>query len=234
MNVLSRIEQGLIVSCQALEDEPLHGPILMAGMAWAAFQGGASGLRINGVHDIEVAKRITGLPIIGIIKRRLQSGEIIITPTPDDAKAVIAAGADIVAVDATQAKERPIPSAELISKIKEEVGCVIMADVGSLEDGVAAARAGADIVASTFGGARGAFEDRGMDWELLDSLIQKTGKPVIAEGGIWTPLEARKALDLGAHAVVVGSAITRPHVITRRFVKHMKATKSSVACRNTE
>ena len=227
MDVLSRIKRGLIVSCQALEDEPLHGPILMAGMAWAAFQGGASGLRINGVHDIAVAKRITNLPIIGIIKRQLPSGEIIITPTPEDAKAVIAAGADIVAVDATQARERPIPPGKLTSRIKKEVDCLVMADIGTLEDGLNAVCDGADIVASTLRGTGEAIEDRTVDWEFLYSLIQKVNKPVIAEGGIWTPQEARKALDLGAHAVVVGSAITRPHVITRRFVKHMQLTCSA-------
>lgn len=212
---------GLIVSCQARPDNPLHGPTFMAAMAKAAEGGGAVGLRMNGPDDIRAARAVTGLPIIGIFKRRYDHSPIEITPTFAEAAAVAAAGAAIIALDATG---RPRPDgtslAALIARIHDELGVPVLADVAGIEDGVAAGAAGADAVASTLSG----YVDPAVpppeepDLDLVGTLAGRLRVPVIAEGRIKSPAHARAALDRGAFAVVVGTAITNPREITRWFV----------------
>ena len=220
MNALENVKNGLIVSCQALEGEPLHGPIIMAGMARAAALGGAVGIRTNGVQEVEVIKKITGLPVIGIEKVTDQKGRMCITPTFAHAEALVKAGADIIAVDVRQ--ERPFgePLARLLPGIRQELGVLVLADCSSFEDAKSAAEIGVDVVAPTFG-----FQENSIgiepDFELLVKMID-LGIPVIAEGGFWYPEQVVKAFELGAWAVVVGSAITRPLEITKRFVKALK------------
>ena len=220
MNALENVKNGLIVSCQALENEPLHGPIIMAGMARAAALGGAVGIRTNGVQEVEVIKKITGLPVIGIEKVTDQKGRMCITPTFGHAEALVKAGADIIAVDVRQ--ERPFgePLAQLLPGIRQELGVLVLADCSSFEDAKSAVEIGVDVVAPTFG-----FQENSIgiepDFELLVKMID-LGIPVIAEGGFWYPEQVVKAFELGAWAVVVGSAITRPLEITKRFVKALK------------
>lgn len=223
-DVLKKIQGGLIVSCQALEDEPLHGPMLMGAMAFAAKEGGAVGIRSNGSRDVAVIKALTGLPVIGIEKHTNPAGGIVITPTFEAAKRLVDAGADIIAFDARFGCPREIPLPEFIGQIKSELGCIAMADIGNIEEAIAAAKAGADIVASTFGGIH---DERGdtMNWDLIKAMTSKLSVPVIAEGGIWNPEEACKALQMGVHAVVVGTAITRPQLITRRFATMMASVR---------
>lgn len=224
MNVLRAIHQGLIVSCQALEDEPLHGPMFMAAMARAAQKGGAAGIRTNGRHEVEVIKQITGLPVIGIEKVTSTEGELVITPSFSLARDLVEAGADIVAVDVRQNRPFGEPLHELLPRIRRELGVPVMADCVTAEDAQKAAEIGVDILASTFGVKA---NDLGLepDFELLAEML-KLGVPVIAEGGFWYPEQAERALKMGCWAVVVGSAITRPLEITKRFVRACRRASS--------
>lgn len=217
MDVLDRVRHGLIVSCQALEGEPLHGPMLMAAMARAAQLGGAVGIRTNGVEEVEVIKKMTGLPVIGIKKVTNDQGQMCITPSFAHAKELVQAGADLVAIDVRH--ERPFgePLGELLPRIRQELKIKVMADCATLEDAKKAAEIGVDVLASTFG-----FRQREIgiepDFHLLEDLLG-LGLPVIAEGGFWYPEQVVQAFKMGAWSVVVGSAITRPLEITKRFVQ---------------
>jgi len=217
VDVLDRVRHGLIVSCQALEGEPLHGPMLMAAMARAAQLGGAVGIRTNGVEEVEVIKKMTGLPVIGIKKVTNDQGQMCITPSFAHAKELVQAGADLVAIDVRH--ERPFgePLGELLPRIRQELKIKVMADCATLEDAKKAAEIGVDVLASTFG-----FRQREIgiepDFHLLEDLLG-LGLPVIAEGGFWYPEQVVQAFKMGAWSVVVGSAITRPLEITKRFVQ---------------
>jgi N-acylglucosamine-6-phosphate 2-epimerase len=219
---IEQVKGGLIVSCQALPGEPLHGADIMARMALAAWQSGAVGIRANGVDDIRAIRQTVPLPIIGIFKDG-DSG-VYITPTLSHARMVVEAGADMVALDGTQ-RPRPDGSsvAALIEGIHTELGKPVMADVSTLEEARACEAAGADFVAPTLAGYTPYSRQlAGPDFELLRAMVAALKVPIIAEGRIMTPDEARLALVYGALTVVVGSAITRPQVITARFVEQLR------------
>lgn len=222
MDLITVLKGALIVSCQASIGEPLYGSTYMAAMAASAINGGANGIRTNGRADVAAIRALTGLPIIGIQKTALE-GRTIITPVFSMAQDLRAAGADIIALDATLLREQlcqgRFPTvAELITRIHTELGCLVMADISTLAEGVAAARAGADLVATTLSGYTPyTVLEQGSDEPLIRALVYETQIPVVAEGKIDTPAAARRALACGAHAVVIGSAITRPQSITRRF-----------------
>jgi putative N-acetylmannosamine-6-phosphate epimerase len=219
--------RALVVSCQARPDNPLHGAVFMAAMARAAEAGGAGGLRVNGPEDIAALRRVSALPIIGILKRRTEGFPVEITPGFDDAAAVVAAGADIVALDATARPRDGAPIAELIGRIRRDLARPVMADVATLAEGIAAAAAGAAAGATTLSGYTGAApvaHDAPPDFGLVAALAAAIPVPVVAEGRLWTPEHAAEALRRGAHAVVVGTAITNPREITRRFVAGMGAS----------
>ena len=219
MSVLDAVQNGLIVSCQALEDEPLHGPMLMAALARSAKLGGAVGIRTNGPQEVEVCKQITGLPVIGIWKQTDEDGRICITPTFEHARTIAAAGADIIAVDVRIKRPFGDDLSELIPRVRQECGVFVMADCETLEDAERAVEMGVDVLSSTFG-----FQENALgiepNFELIADMIQ-LGVPVIAEGGFWYPEQVVEAMRLGAWAVVVGTAITRPREITERFVKSL-------------
>ena len=218
-STIHRLKGGLIVSCQAAEGTPLHGPTFMAAMARAAEIGGAVGIRANGPADIKAIKEAVCIPIIGIHKIRHPGYEPYITPTLQAAKEIAGAGADIIAVDATlRLHPMELSAADLIAEIKT-LALPVMADISTLEEGIAAAGAGADIIATTMSGYTSYSRQSDQpDFALVEELAQAIKIPIIAEGKIRTPEQARKAIDLGAYAVVVGTAITRPDVITGRFV----------------
>lgn len=217
------ISQGsLIVSCQADPGSPFNDPLFIRAFAKAARFGGAKGLRLQGVENIEVVRAEQDLPIIGLIKRHSEEfGDIYITPEVVDVTRVINAGADIVAFDATLRK-RPVPVADLIDAIRQR-GKLAMADISTAVEAVTALEAGADYVSTTLSGYT-AYSPRleGPDLDLISDLAERGIKP-IAEGRIRTPAEAREALERGAFAVVVGSAITRPDVVTQWFVEALKS-----------
>ena len=219
-NVLQKIEGGLIVSCQAEDGSPFFQPDSMARFANAAELGGAVGIRAK-EPDIRAIKDSCSLPVIGIDKVYLEGFEVYITPRFEDAERIAAAGADIVALDCTP-RPRPdgVTMEELIRRIKEELTLPVMADIATLEEAVAAEKAGADIVATTMSGYTPYSPSRDTpDFDLLEAVIRAVDVPVIAEGHILTLAEARACLAVGAWAIVIGTAITRPIELTQRFAK---------------
>jgi len=221
--LLEQLHHGLIVSCQAELGEPFHGARYMAVMAKAAQAGGAAGIRANGVGDIIAIRSAVNLPVIGIYKEDLPGFDVRITPSLKRAREIAAAGAEIIALDATQ---RPHPDgldlAERIRTVHREIGRPVMADISTLEEGLAAEIAGADLIATTLSGYTEYSPARdGPDLILVERLAKKLKIPLVAEGRIVTPEQAREALRLGAFAVVVGGAITRPQWIVEQFVRKM-------------
>ncbi len=221
---IERLRGGLIVSCQAVPGDAMFGADHMAAFARAALDGGAAGLRANGPDDVAAVHRAAPLPLIGIWKVDLPGYEVRITPRLSDALGVAAAGADIIALDGTL---RPHPdgqsAAELIRRVKQQTGLPVMADVATLEEGLAAEAAGADLVGTTLSGyTADSPQQEQPDFALLLALADQLRVPLIAEGRINTPALAAQALALGAFAVTVGSAITRPQLIAAAFVAAMQ------------
>ena len=216
--LLEPLRGRLVVSCQAYPGEPLRTPEAMLGMALAAERGGAAGIRAQGLDDIRLIAQHVRLPLIGMLK--VAGDDVFITPTLDDALAVVAAGAGVVAIDGTR---RPRPDgrslAETIANVHECTGALVMADCGSLDDGLDAQDAGADIVGTTLAGYTDEREKtHGPDLDLVAELAKRLAVPLMAEGRVHTPADARAALDAGAFSVVVGTAITHPTTITSWFV----------------
>lgn len=220
MGIIGTLQKGLIVSCQARPGGPLCDPRVIAAMAQAAEVGGAVGIRANGAEDIAAIRDLVKLPIIGINKIVHTGFDVFITPTLDSAQQVVVAGADIIAMDATL---RPRPDtlsiAQAIQLYKRELGVPIMADISTLEEGLAAAEAGADLVATTLSGyTTYSRQQEAPDFLLIAELAARLQIPIIAEGRLISPEDARRALEVGAHAVVVGTAITAIDWVTRRYV----------------
>lgn len=215
--IIQSFKGKLIVSCQAYVGEPLRVPATMAQMALAVERGGAAAIRCQGLADISAIKGQVEVPVIGIWKEGNEG--VYITPSYRHALACSLAGADIVALDATNRQRADgLSYAQTVKKLKEQ-GVLVMADCGSIEDARRAVDAGSDIISSTLAGyTPDRVKTEGPDYELLQQMITEfAGVPVICEGRIHTPEQARKALDLGAWAVVVGTAITHPTSITGWF-----------------
>jgi N-acylglucosamine-6-phosphate 2-epimerase len=218
---------GLIVSCQALENEPLYGSDHMAVMARAAMMGGAVGIRANTPQDITAIRAAVPLPIIGLYKQTMPDYEVYITPTFASAAEISRAGADIIALDATL---RPHPesksAADLIQEIHTRLNRPVLADIDCVDAALAASEAGVEAVSTTLSGyTPGSPALSTPDFPLIEALVRKLSIPVIAEGRFWTLEEVNHAFDLGAYAVIIGGAITRPQLITKRFVDGIKARK---------
>lgn len=206
----------LVVSCQAYPGNPLDTPAAMALMAQAAEAGGAGGIRANGPADIAAIRAVTNLPIIGIHKLGDPTG-VFITPTYDAAAGVVAAGADLVALDGTLRRDKRLLSQQ-IHRIHDELGVPVMADVDSIAAGLAAREAGADLVATTLSGYTNSRTPTDPDVDLVRQLAAELRCPVVAEGRIRSPEDVRAVCDAGAFAVVVGHAITDPMHLTSRLV----------------
>lgn len=216
--VLEKLHLGLIVSCQALADEPLHGAAMMARMAAAAEEGGAAGIRANGAADVRAIKQTVSLPVIGIVKRNYPDSAVYITPTLREIDELLEAGADIIAFDATRQTRPENYTLEQITAYLNANGVVSMADISILEEAIYAESLGVSCVSTTLSGYTPySRQQEGPNLELLGMCAQRLKIPVIAEGRISKPSQVEEALDLGAYAVVVGSAITRPQLITRQF-----------------
>jgi len=218
--ISDRLRGGLVVSCQALPHEPLFGSGIMARLALAAQAGGAVGIRANSPADIAAIRAVTDLPLIGLSKVDVPSFDVYITPTVADALAVSQAGADIIALDATS---RPHPeglTADFIRRVRAETGKPILADISTDDEALEAQEAGADFISTTLSGYTSySPQSEEPDLDLVRRLALVLTIPLIAEGRIATPQQARAALDAGAWAVVVGGAITRPQQITERFMR---------------
>lgn len=223
MNIIESFKGNVIVSCQALEGEPLYVPGYMAKMALAAQMGGAVGIRANSPRDIRDIKKEVDLPVIGIWKIVSPNSDVYITPTLEVARLLYQAGADIIALDCTFRKNGEGKWAwKLIKEIKKEFDIQVMADISTAEEGINAAREGADLISTTLAGYTSYTEKtHGPDFNLIKELSKKIDIPVMAEGRIWTLEHAQKALQMGAYGLIIGGAITRPLEITQRFVKQI-------------
>lgn len=217
---IARLAGGLVVSCQAPPESPLRSPEAMAAMADAAVLGGAAAIRANGAADVAAIRRRVAVPIIGLVKRRDAHGVEWITPLADDVRRLAAAGADVVALDATL-RPRPFTAsvAELIAVAHDECSIAVLGDIDGVEAAVAAAARGADAVATTLAGYTPERpSDGGPDIELIRKLHGNVGVPIVAEGRFRGPGHVADAFAAGATTLVVGSAITDPLALTRRFV----------------
>lgn len=216
--MLDRLKGGLIVSCQAREGHPLHNPHIIAALARSAEAGGAAGVRINGETDVRAVRAFVTVPIIGIRKVWVEDFPVYITPMFDDAAVIAAAGADLIALDAT-GRERPGGESveELIPRIHRELDRPVMADISTLREGEHAAALGADLVATTLSGYTTGAPPADPDLELVRRLVRTVSVPVVAEGRFRTAEQVRDAFQAGAFAVVVGRAITDALAITRYF-----------------
>lgn len=231
-SVLAVLKGGLIVSCQASKGEPLCKPEIIGALCQSALSGGARALRLEGLSNISFVRKLTNeqnrVPIIGITKTEGLSkdqalDQVYITSTLEEAIGVARAGADIVALDATlRPRKDNLCLQETIEKIHQQTGALVWADTATIEEAHQAQKAGADIVSTTLYGYTRETElpaDAEPSFEFLERCINELDVPVILEGRVWHPEQVERAIKLGAHAVVVGSAITRPHLITERFVK---------------
>lgn len=225
--VIDKIRGKLIVSCQALPDEPLHSPFIMSKMAYAAMLGGASGIRANSVEDINEIKKVVDLPIIGIIKKVYPGpcSNLYITPTAVLVDLLAQCGVDIIAMDATS---RPRPDGktldEMFAIIKRKYpDQLFMADISTYKEGMHAAEIGFDIVGTTLSGYTEETAGTTLpDIPLMKRLVQNLSVPIIGEGGIGSPEQLKAVMDAGVTAAVVGTAITRPMEITKSFVGVLK------------
>lgn len=219
--ILDKIKGGLIVSCQALEDEPLYDSYIMGRMAYAAFEGGAAGIRANTVKDIKEIKKTVDLPIIGIIKRVYENSEVYITPTIKEVEELINEGVDIIAVDATN-RIRPDGKSfkEFFTKIRTEYPQqLFMADTSCFDEGKLAFELGCDLIGTTMCSYTPYTKCESIPaYNLIKRYNVELGAKVIAEGGIWYPEQLKEVYENGAFSAVVGTAITRPRDITKRFV----------------
>lgn len=222
--VIQQIKHGLIVSCQAYYGDPMYGSETMAKMAVAAEKGGAVGIRANGIKDIEAIRHVTRLPIIGLIKKNYPGSDVYITPTFNELELLATTDVEIIAIDGTD-RIRPLgnQTKDMIHFIKNRLGKLVMADVSTIEEGMEAESLGADFVGPTLSGYTENTQNvSGPDWRLIEKLVGKLSIPVIAEGKIMSSEDAARALEMGCHSVCVGTAITRPEVITKNFVTAMK------------
>ncbi|HHJ4162067.1 TPA: N-acetylmannosamine-6-phosphate 2-epimerase [Raoultella ornithinolytica] len=226
--VLDNLKGKLIVSCQALDNEPLHSPFIMSRMAVAAEEGGAEGIRANSVADIAAIKQLVSLPVIGIIKRDYPDSEVFITATMKEVDELMSVGPELIALDATA---RPRPGGQRLDALVAEIrakypSVLLMADISTAEEALTAQFLGFDCVGTTLYGYTAETEGHALpenDCGFLRDVLAAVNIPVVAEGNVETPTLAARCLELGAHTVVVGGAITRPQQITARFAAAIKA-----------
>ncbi|MDD2970054.1 MAG: N-acetylmannosamine-6-phosphate 2-epimerase [Lachnospiraceae bacterium] len=229
-NRIEDIKGQLIVSCQALEEEPLHSSYIMGKMALAAKEGGAYGIRANSVDDIREIKKVVSLPVIGIIKRVYSDSQIYITPTIAEIDELICVSPEVIAIDATN-RMRPgnISLESFYQQIRSKYPTQqLMADCSTVEEAIEADKLGFDYIGTTLVGyteySRN-FNISDNDFEIIREILGKVKHKVIAEGNIDTPEKAKRVIELGCYSVVVGGAITRPQLITKKFAAAVNSLK---------
>lgn len=221
--MLENLKGKLIVSCQALENEPLHSSFIMGRMALAAKLGGASAIRAQGVEDINEIKKVTGLPVIGIIKRNYPDSEIYITPTKKEIDELLETSCEMIALDATTRQRPGNESLEFLVQYIHSHNRLVMADCSTLDEAAYAEKIGCDCASTTLCGYTSYSENyEGPNLLLISALAKELHIPVIAEGKINTPNDLRDVLDAGAYCAVVGGAITRPLQITKKFTSILR------------
>ena len=227
---IKALKGQLIVSCQALPQEPLHSSFIMGRMARAAKEGGAAGIRANTKEDIKEIQEVTGLPIIGIVKRDYPDSAVYITPTMKEIEELMEVKPEIVAIDATGAlRPRNVTLADFFHQIKEKYPeQKLMADCSTIEEALFADELGFDFIGTTMVGytrqSKGLKIDEN-DFEILRTILKKVKHPVIAEGNVNSPEKAKRVIELGSYAVVVGSSITRPQLITKGYAEAVNSVE---------
>lgn len=226
--LFDKLRGGLIVSCQALPDEPLYSSYIMSRMAFAAKEGGAKGIRANTPEDISAIRETVDLPVIGLYKSIYEDSEVYITPTEKEVDALMAAKPDIIAMDATN-RVRPGGTSlyDFFKKVREKYpDMIFMADCSTYEDGVYAEKIGFDIVGTTMSGyTKDTKGTKLPNFNMVEKLTEDLHIPVIAEGGIWEAVDLQKVFNNPILAAVIGTAITRPREITSRYVKALNERK---------
>lgn len=222
--LIERLKGGIIVSCQAEGDDPFNAdPEYMALFARAAEMGGAIGIRTQGIAKLEAIKRVTKLPVIGLLKSQFHDGTVRITGSFSEVEQLIKSNSDLVAIDGTFREREGLSGPDFIKAVKERYGCLVLADIATYEEAKACEEAGVDCISTTLNGYTPdtiQYHD-GPNYEVLRECVHGLSVPVFAEGRYNTPVEAGKAMELGAFAVISGTAITRPRVITRWFVEEI-------------
>lgn len=224
-NVISKLKGKLIVSCQAEGDSPFNSPDGVTMFAKAAIIGGASAIRSEGIEKTKMIIEQTNVPVIGLVKSKFEDGSVRITGTFKDVENLISIGTHIIAIDGTFRIRENLSGPDFIKQVKTKYKCLIMADIAIEDEAIACAEAGADLISTTLNGyTPETIKDKihSPNFELVKSLIKKIKIPIVAEGRINTPEAAKKMIELGAYSVVVGTAITRPHIITSWFVDAIK------------
>jgi len=224
-NLIEELKNSIIVSCQSEGDDPFNeNPEYMALFARAAEKGGAKGIRTQGIEKIKAIKRAVCLPIIGLLKSKYEDGTVLITGSFNEVEQLISAGCDIIAIDGTFRTREGLTGPSFIKEVKKNYGCIVLADIATYEEAIACEKAGADCISTTLNGytPNTLQFNNGPNFDLLKTIVKDVIKPVFAEGRYNTPAEARKAIQLGAYAVITGTAITRPRVITSWFVDAIK------------
>lgn len=225
--LLEQLKGGMIVSCQAEGNDPFNAnPEYMALFAKAAEMGGAIGIRTQGIEKLKAIKRVSTLPVIGLLKSQFEDGTVRITGSFAEIDQLIAAKSDIVAIDGTFREREGFTGPEFIREVKNRYGCLVLADIATYDEAKACEKAGADCVSTTLNGYTPdtmQFYD-GPNYNVLKECVNGLTIPVFAEGRYNTPSEAGKAMELGAYAVISGTAITRPRVITQWFVNEINKT----------
>ncbi|GAA4827028.1 N-acetylmannosamine-6-phosphate 2-epimerase [Algivirga pacifica] len=227
--VFEQLKGGLVVSCQAEGDSPFNIPERVADFAEAAVQGGAIGIRSQGVEKTKAIIDRVALPVIGLIKSEFEDGYVRITGSFQEVEQLIAINTDIIAIDGTFREREGMSGPAFIKEVKARYDCVVMADIATVEEGIACAEAGADCLSTTLSGYTPDTKDKpkqGPDFAFLSEMVQQSSIPVFAEGRVNTPEDAAKMIQLGAWGVVVGSAITRPHLVTQWYVEKIGAVNA--------
>ena len=225
--LLKQIHKKIIVSCQALEGEPLYveKKSIMYLMARAAKMAGSPAIRTSSIRDVISIKKETNLPVIGLIKRNYKDSEVYITPTMKEVDELVEVNADIVAIDCTFSKRVNDENInDFIKNVKTKYkDIIIMADISTYEEAINAYNLGVDIISTTMNGyTKQSIETNISNKELIQKLVKQIDTPIVAEGKIHYPNQAKEMLDIGAYSVVVGGAITRPLEITKRFIDAIK------------
>ena len=222
-NKIETVHKKLIVSCQALPEEPLHSSFIMGRMALAAKEGGAAGIRANTKEDIAEIRKNVDLPIIGIVKRDYPDCKVYITPTMKEIDELMEVKPEIIAIDATKdLRPNGVALDEFYAQIREKYpNQLLMADCSTYEEAKHADELGFDFIGTTLVGYTEQSKDMKIeqnDFELIKKIVKNVKHNVIAEGNINTPEKVKRVMQLGVFSIVVGSAITRPQLITKTFV----------------
>jgi N-acylglucosamine-6-phosphate 2-epimerase len=230
LNIIEKLKRNLIVSCQAEGDSIFNSPEDIKKFALMALRGGAAGIRSEGADKTKLILESVDVPVIGLIKSKFEDGSVRITGSIADVEQLVSMGCHIIATDGTFRKRDGLSGPEFINKIKHSFNAIIMADVAREDEAVECEQAGCDIISTTLNGyTPETLKDKILspNFELVKLLVKKIKVPVIAEGRINSPDAAREMINCGAYAVVVGTAITRPHIITSWFADALKTTESA-------